>query len=96
MKVEKAISWLKRFCGKNMTEISQQNEISRQKRLDNLTKMIVCDFCFEEANQYKRKKKDINRCTWKSDMLHKSLRLCNEHMNELCDCLCDLRERGEI
>lgn len=91
MKVEKVINWLKRFCGKNT-----MSEISHQKKLDNLTKMDVCDFCFEEANQGNRKEKNINRYNWTFDMLHKSLRLCNEHMNILLEGLEQLKEEGKI
>lgn len=61
-----------------------------------LTKMDVCDFCFDESQRCKRNPEDVNRHNWTFSMSHKTLRVCNEHMNELLECLKGLKDKGEV
>lgn len=61
-----------------------------------LSKMDVCDFCFDEKYKQQRKSADVNKYIWTFNMNQKTLRVCNEHMNELLDCLQKLKQKGEI
>ena len=61
-----------------------------------LTKMDVCDFCFDESCRWKRKPENVNKVNWTFNMNHKSVRVCNEHMNELLECLKGLKDKGEV
>ena len=59
-------------------------------------KMDCCDFCFDEKHYCKRESKNVKAGKWQFKMAHKTLKVCDEHMNELLDCLKDLKGRGEI
>lgn len=61
-----------------------------------ITKMDVCDFCFDEKHNHQRRPEDVNQYVWTFKMYHKTLRVCNEHMNELLECLKNLKKKGEI
>lgn len=66
-------------------EGKQKAEEEKEKKSIDITKMCVCDFCYDEYRKYKIPKTEVRDSDYKIDLDHKKIRICAHHLKELRD-----------